>query len=231
MGIHSIDADERQSQFSTQRSPDGTRLLKPSASSPARCAMDLRGSVRQPRPASGYRGTIFGCACTCPAVTASPCWRAQPANPWLGCRLSTTRPVHRRRGAGRVRDQYLLQVDSPLGQRVIEDPYRFGPGSATPMSGCWQKGGTCGHGKSWAPTPAPSPAWPAWRSRSGRPMRARCAGWATSTCGTAAAIRCACGSSAASGKSSFRDLPAARSTSSTCSAPMASAASRATPMR
>jgi 1,4-alpha-glucan branching enzyme len=25
------------------------------------------------------------------------------------------------------RGQYLLQIDSPLGQRVIEDPYRFGP--------------------------------------------------------------------------------------------------------
>jgi 1,4-alpha-glucan branching enzyme len=25
------------------------------------------------------------------------------------------------------RDAYLLQIDSPLGQRVIEDPYRFGP--------------------------------------------------------------------------------------------------------
>src|SRR6266496_4034268 len=25
------------------------------------------------------------------------------------------------------RGHYLLQVDSPFGQRVIEDPYRFGP--------------------------------------------------------------------------------------------------------
>ncbi len=25
------------------------------------------------------------------------------------------------------RDRYLLRIDSPLGQRVIEDPYRFGP--------------------------------------------------------------------------------------------------------
>ncbi len=81
------------------------------------------------------------------------------------------------------------------------------------MTTCWSRARTCACTSVWARIRCATRMPGESISRSGRPTRGGCRWWAISTPGTAEGPRCAAGSTAASGRSSFRRSAKALSTS------------------
>ena len=96
--------------------------------------------------------------------------------------------------------------------------------------GCWPRARTTDRTSAWVPIRASFRAWLASASLSGRPMRSGSRWWGSSTAGTAAATRCACGASAASGSCLCPILVRASSTSLKSARPRASCCRRPTPL-
>jgi hypothetical protein len=108
---------------------------------------------------------------------------------------------------------YRLRIEWPGGVQEVTTPTASRRCSANSTSGCSPKARIFAPSSGSARTCAKSTASRAPPSLSGRPMPSASASSATSTPGTAGAIRCACAANVVSGKSSSRALRKALATS------------------